>query len=412
MKNIYWFTHDLRVKDNPLLARARNSQTPLLAVYLVDSDSYQQMGAARKQFIHACLDDLRESLAQINIQLRVEQKPWAEQADYLNQLCAEHHSATLYVCEQAGSYERGIIEQLTVKVETDYSSTLFCESDLPFSLAEMPSSFSKARRLWEKDSALMATLSYDALLTNHPQLFDSMQSAPCKPLAEFKGGEHAAEAHLHSYFSSQAPSYYKQTRNALDGWLQSTKLSPWLAHGCISPRQVMLALRYYETRHGANESTYWIFFELLWREYFFWYARAHRERVFTASGLRDSPAYAMNQDHDALNRWQQGLTEFPLVNACMRQLNETGYMSNRGRQLVASCLVNELKLDWRLGAQYFERQLIDYDVASNWGNWQYLGGVGADPRGLRRFDQEKQQHTYDPYGEFIKRWQGYAASSP
>lgn len=81
-------------------------------------------------------------------------------------------------------------------------------------------------------------------------------------------------------------------------------------------------------------------------------------------------------------------------------------MSNRGRQLVASCFVHELNLDWRYGAAYMEQQLVDFDVASNWGNWQYLAGVGADPRGHRRFDLDKQARIYDPQGLFIKHWGG------
>ena len=96
----------------------------------------------------------------------------------------------------------------------------------------------------------------------------------------------------------------------------------------------------------------------------------------------------------------------------MKQLNATGYMSNRGRQLVASCFVNELALDWRYGAAYMAQQLIDYDMASNWGNWQYLAGVGADPRGLRHFDLEKQTQRYDPDQVFIRHWQGYADRYP
>lgn len=94
----------------------------------------------------------------------------------------------------------------------------------------------------------------------------------------------------------------------------------------------------------------------------------------------------------------------------MNQLRECGYMSNRGRQLAASCLINELELDWRYGAAWFEEQLIDYDVASNWGNWQYLAGVGADPRGLRCFNLEKQAQQYDPDGAFVARWHGNSTS--
>ena len=96
----------------------------------------------------------------------------------------------------------------------------------------------------------------------------------------------------------------------------------------------------------------------------------------------------------------------------MKQLNATGYMSNRGRQLVASCFVHELALDWRYGAAYLEQQLIDFDLSSNWGNWQYLAGVGADPRGHRQFDLAKQTQIYDPQQQFIKRWRGQDNSLP
>ena len=90
----------------------------------------------------------------------------------------------------------------------------------------------------------------------------------------------------------------------------------------------------------------------------------------------------------------------------MRQLAVTGYMSNRGRQLVASCFVNELRQDWRYGAAWFESQLLDYDVASNWGNWLYLAGVGTDPRENRQFNLQKQTEIYDPNGEFCAKWLG------
>jgi deoxyribodipyrimidine photo-lyase len=96
----------------------------------------------------------------------------------------------------------------------------------------------------------------------------------------------------------------------------------------------------------------------------------------------------------------------------MKQLNATGYMSNRGRQLVASCFVHELALDWRYGAAYMEQQLIDFDLGSNWGNWQYLAGVGADPRGHRQFDLAKQTQIYDPEQQFIQRWQGQCNNLP
>lgn len=96
----------------------------------------------------------------------------------------------------------------------------------------------------------------------------------------------------------------------------------------------------------------------------------------------------------------------------MKQLNASGFISNRGRQIVASCLVNELAVDWRYGAAYFEQQLLDYDVASNWGNWQYLAGVGADPRGKIHFDLDKQIQQFDPEERFINKWQGFVENLP
>jgi deoxyribodipyrimidine photo-lyase len=173
---------------------------------------------------------------------------------------------------------------------------------------------------------------------------------------------------------------------------------------------VIARLKLYERDVEQNESTYWIYFELLWREYFQWYAHRHKDRLFDFSGISlvkpQTSFYA-----ERYQKWCHGNTPYPIVNALMKQLNSTGYMSNRGRQLIASCFVHELSLDWRYGAAYLEQHLIDYDEASNWGNWQYLAGVGADPKGHRKFDLLKQTEIYDSDGEFVKRWAGNQADS-
>ena len=225
----------------------------------------------------------------------------------------------------------------------------------------------------------------------------------------FLGGERAAQEHLKNYFSDLRAHQYKSVRNSLGGWENSTKFSAWLANGSLSARQVIAALVEFEEEHERSDSSYWIFFELLWREYFFWYALFYQKDLFRFSGIQQRrPLCSFYPDR--FKGWTDASTPYPLVNACMTQLNQTGYMSNRGRQIVASCFVNELELDWRYGAAYFETQLIDYDVGANWGNWQYLAGVGADPRsndnGGRHFDLVKQQQRFDPKGEFIRQWLG------
>ncbi|MFK7865495.1 MAG: FAD-binding domain-containing protein, partial [Pseudohongiellaceae bacterium] len=153
----------------------------------------------------------------------------------------------------------------------------------------------------------------------------------------------------------------------------------------------------------ANDSTYWLFIELLWREYFNWSALKNGAKLFSFKGsAKAAPLTALYPER--FQKWCYGNTPYPLVNACMQQLAKTGYLSNRGRQIAASCLVNELDLDWRHGAAWFEHQLVDYDVAVNWGNWQYIAGVGADPRGGRHFNLEKQTELFDADSSFRNRW--------
>jgi deoxyribodipyrimidine photo-lyase len=123
-------------------------------------------------------------------------------------------------------------------------------------------------------------------------------------------------------------------------------------------------------------------------------------------GLDDADAHA------DFERWTSGTTGFPLVDASMRELSATGFMSNRGRQNVASFLTKNLRIDWRAGAEWFESVLIDYDVASNWGNWLYAAGVGTDGRGFRVFNIHKQAMDYDPSGDYVRHWLPELAGVP
>jgi deoxyribodipyrimidine photo-lyase len=218
------------------------------------------------------------------------------------------------------------------------------------------------------------------------------------------GGERLAQEHLAQYFAGDLPLSYKAVRNELDGFNNSSKMSPWLNMGCLSVRRLRWTVENYESKHGENESTYWLFIELLWREYFLWLALQIKSQLFSFQGAAARPPMT-KFEQDKFESWCKGDTPYPLVNACMRQLNRSGFLSNRGRQIAASCLVNELAQDWRYGAAFFEQQLVDYNVAVNWGNWQYIAGVGADPRGGRHFNLNKQTELYDGSGEYRRRWE-------
>jgi len=329
----------------------------------------------------------------------------------LSNLIEQVDASHVFRSDNAGWHENRIWNALheanpSVSFHSIDSHTLFNLTTLPFNMAELPKSFTKFKNAVSDIKPLppIAPINY----LPPPPSFDypDDQRDHQEPnTGLLKGGEGHGLAHLDSYFSSEKPMFYKEVRNAIDGWYNSCKLSPWLANGCLSVRQIMSVLSDYEKNITANESTYWIYFELLWREYFQWYAHKNGSKLFSFNGIKKlSPLTSYYPER--FKKWVNGSTPYPLVNACMNELRQTGYLSNRGRQIVASCFVNELAMDWRYGAAYFEQALIDYDVASNWGNWQYLAGVGADARDKRHFNLEKQTQQFDPDGRYIGLWNG------
>ncbi|CAJ1435853.1 unnamed protein product [Effrenium voratum] len=170
----------------------------------------------------------------------------------------------------------------------------------------------------------------------------------------FEGGEEAALARLRHYlFDTDAVASYFDTRNGMLGPDYSTKLAPWLAHGCVSPGKVFEQIREYEKERVANKSTYWVLFELMWRDFYRFFAAKHGNKIFQLHGLGGGRA-AWKSDKEAFQLWAEGRTGFPLVDANMRELRATGFMSNRGRQNVASFLALDMGLDWRDGAEWFE----------------------------------------------------------
>ncbi|MEM7771718.1 MAG: DASH family cryptochrome, partial [Cyanobacteria bacterium P01_A01_bin.37] len=302
--------------------------------------------------------------------------------------------------------------------------------DLPFDITQLPETFTQFRKAVEKKSSVNPTFPPPSHIHDRPDLALSdlalsdlalsglddgdmptittlglQTTAPDeRAVMPFIGGETAGKKRLATYFwEHNCLRRYKHTRNGLLGADYSSKFSPWLALGCLSPRYVYEEVQRYETQREANESTYWLVFELLWRDYFRFVCAKHGDRVFYPSGLRRLKI-PWKQDWDRFEQWRLGKTGFPLVDANMRELLLTGFMSNRGRQNVASFLTKNLGIDWRMGAEWFESQLVDYDVCSNYSNWNYMAGVGNDSRGFRYFNIPKQAKNYDPEGAYVKYW--------
>ena len=161
-------------------------------------------------------------------------------------------------------------------------------------------------------------------------------------------------------------------------------------------------IKNYEKKIKKNQSTYWLIFELIWRDYFKYISLKHGNKIFMVEGILEKK-YNWKTDRTLFLEWAEGKTAESFVNANMLELKKTGWMSNRGRQNVASFFAKDMKMDWRIGAAYFESLLIDYDVHSNYGNWMYVSGVGNDPRD-RKFDVNWQSKRYDPNNLFQDLW--------
>ncbi|CAG2014297.1 unnamed protein product [Fusarium graminearum] len=267
------------------------------------------------------------------------------------------------------------------------------------------------------------------VISDPPQFPEGAKSAH-----PFKGGETPAWDRLYHLIKSGAMTTYQETRNGLLGTEYSTKLSAFLAMGTITARSIHAELVKFEDGSeesysrgfgfgkGENEGTRAVRFELLWRDYMRLCTFKFRTRLFKIDGFKGASGnytkkWLTDREEDAepdqnptpaqvkdmIDRWIRGTTGMGLVDASQRELQLTGYTSNRARQNVASYLTKSLGIDWRLGAEYYEQSLIDYDTHSNWGNWQYQASCGNDPRS-RSFNQVKQAFDYDQDGRFTRTW--------
>ena len=310
-----------------------------------------------------------------------------------------------------------------VKLLVHDETTMIAVDDLPFAIDQLPEVFSNFRRLVEKSCRVRAPLAVPSLASLSDSLCDDAEASSnatmaaadlmearetavtTDPRAAFTvhGGRSHGLARMQRWFwETDCIARYKQTRDGLVGADFSSRLSSWLALGTLSPREVAAEIRRYEAERVANDSTYWMFFELLWRDYFHFWVRRWQGRAFKASGVLGRTPCG-TQDRDTFLRWCEGSTGEPFIDASMRELAATGQLSNRARQNVASWLARSEGIDWRWGAAWFESQLIDFDVGPNWGNWQYVAGVGNDPRN-RIFDVRAQAQRYDEDGAYRAHW--------
>lgn len=425
---IVWFRNDLRVHDNATLTTAINNSDEVIPLYVFDVRQFQtthfgfkKTGVVRTQFLIECVQNLQHNLQQLggNLIVRVGIPEFI-----IPELCKRYNVTSVYFSKEVTPEEvrvENAVEKELIKLgvnwKEEWTSTLLTKDDLPFSIPKMPDVFTTFRTKVEhnctyKDVEQTPTkinipnnINIEELPTVERLLHTQNYTVDKRRAIAFKGGETEALQRLNEYvWERNCLKNYFETRNELIGADYSSKFSAWLAFGCISPRLIYKEAKRYEAERIKNKSTYWLIFELLWRDFFRFSAQKNYTKLFTENGFNDADKAKNETDFISLEKWINGATGIDFVDANMNELRLTGFMSNRGRQITASYLVNDLKVNWLMGAEYFESQLIDYDVCSNYGNWAYIAGVGNDPRPDRYFNIDKQANTYDPQKTYRQLW--------
>ncbi len=436
---LLWLRNDLRLHDHEPLLAALATHASVIPVYCVDPRHFvaddalavPKTGPFRARFLLESLADLRASCRALGGDLVVRV---GEPEVVLPALARELGATAMHFHAEVTSEELAVEQAVTralatigVRCRAYAGHTLVHRDDLPFDVRELPEVFTRFRNRVERDVPIREALPAPATLPSVPCDAGALPTLAALGLQDpepdprtrftFVGGERAGLERLSAWmWREDRLRTYKQTRNGLLSPNDSSRFSAWLAFGCLSPRRIHDEVRRYERTRVRNEDTHWLVVELLWRDYFRFVAETAGPRLFAAGGVQGLrfPWRTLRDRgvREELARWTSGTTGFPLVDAAMRELTATGFMSNRARQNVASFLARVLGIDWRLGAAWFESWLLDYDVSSNWGNWMYVAGVGNDARGFRFFNVYKQAQDYDPDAAFIRHWLPALAALP
>ena len=416
-RGLVWFRNDLRLRHNATLQQALRECDEIVPLYVFDSRHYEnttlgfpKIGAHRAQFIHESVANLRQNIKDRSGALVVQ---LGHTEEVVRQLHSFYQFDAIYTTAEVTREEKQMeraVENLGLDLQRVWNSTLYHFDDLPMPVEEVPQVYTAFRKKVEKQATIRSEIPTPDIIPVPqnieekplPTLEDLGLSAPEKDgraVLHFKGGEDEAWLRLEHYFwEGDHLQQYKKTRNGLLGADFSSKFSAWLAQGCIAPVSIYRQVKEYEQQRVKNSSTYWLIFELIWRDFFRFIALKEGNAFFKV------PQDFEPKVHPDFEKWRVGATGQDFVDANMQELMHSGYMSNRGRQNVASYLVKDMGQSWYAGALWFESQLIDYDVCSNYGNWAYVAGVGNDPRENRYFNVAGQAERYDGNGEYRGYW--------
>ena len=425
---IYWLRNDLRLHDNEVLHQALEECETILPVFCFEPMQYRMLdigfrktGIQRFRFLGECLLDFKKNLQQKGSNLLLLMgEPAVVIAEVVKKYKVEKVYAQKEIASEETSVETAVAEQLAkqnVTLALIWGKTLYHLDDIPYKASEIPltskvfrintTKATRPRPLFTTPEKIPTTKlrEWGTLPTATEMGFTAIEQAESVQKI-YKGGETAALERLQYYtFESELATTYKWTRNRSLGMDYSSKFSPWMAYGCLSPRKIYHTIKEYEQTVKKNNSTWWLVFEVVWRDFFKFQGLRFGNLMFAKGGIRQRTT-DWKYDQSLFERWKIGGTGIPFLDAHLKELNQTGFMSNRGRVNAASFLTRDYQIDWRWGAAWFEHHLLDYDVCSNWLNWN------TQATEIWYTNPVHQAMKYDKKGDYTLTWLPELAKLP
>jgi deoxyribodipyrimidine photo-lyase len=408
---IWWIRRDIRLTDNQALACASQEGKSVIPLYILDPYLLDKAASRRRDFLFNNLHCLAQNLENLGSRLIVRQgNPLHELDTLFHESGAERIFAERDYSPYARRRDRSISKVIPLTLTTGVTIH-------PPGLVVKPDSspytvFTPFNRSWKNFPSAGKTLPAPESMAAHPSIA-SIPIPPPHPDPEFPAGEYHAQSRLKSFLMDSIFSYtMDRDRMDLEG---TSRLSPYLRFGILSPRWVLDQLNqildplHEEIKPSGCES--WLN-ELIWREFFI-QIMSEFPIVLKRAFRKDFRRIPWRNSPQDLAAWQNGLTGYPVVDAAMRQLRETGWIHNRARMISASFLTKDLLINWQSGEAWFMRHLIDGDPASNNGGWQWTAGTGVDAAPyFRVFNPVLQGKKYDPNGNHVRCWVPELASLP
>lgn len=408
--NIWWIRRDLRIDHNPALNAALDQTNALIPLFIIDPQLLQTLTTPRQNFLFAGLDGLNNILKERGSRLVIlEGKP----SRLLKQLVSEQKISKIFAEEDYSPYaiqrDKAIQKELPLTLVMglilQHPEWVHKTNGSPYS------TFTPYSKVWKSLPIPPSPAAAPAVLPPCPEVraegFQPQIPIPFKNSAplDFPATEKEAAKRLKKFTESAIETYH-QDRNILN--LPGTsRLSPYLRFGLISihttyqaAQESLITATSTEAQKGIST---WIN-ELIWREFYI-NILYHFPYVLKTAYYENKRNIPWRNAPQELERWKNGTTGYPIVDACMRQLTGMSWMHNRGRMIVASFLVKDLLINWQEGEKWFMQNLVDGDPAANNGGWQWTAGVGTDAAPyFRIFNPILQSEKFDPDGEFIRTW--------